>query len=133
MSENLTLTLAVADLALSEQFYAELLGLPVERFVPLPGHPPVLLLRCGTASVLFRESTVLEALHPALFQNLERHPKGIGTSLEWTVPDLEPLRRRLQRRKWPLLYELDDEEFGRREIWLHDPDGYLLVLGCDTP
>ncbi len=129
MSDRLTVTLAIADLGVTEHFYTETLGLSIERFVPLAGHPPILLLRRETATLLFRETAVLEALHPALFQNLARHPVGVGITLELEVPDLRPLLRRLERRGWPLLYELEDEEFDRREIWLHDPDGYLLVLG----
>lgn len=131
MLENLTVTLAVADLERTQRFYGDLLGLPIERFVPLPGHPPLLLLRRGHASLLFRETAVFAALHPALFQNLERHPRGTGVMLELTVPDLRPLLRRIEKLAWPLLYEIEDGEFDRREIWLHDPDGYLLVFGAD--
>ena len=129
MPDTLTVTLAVADLAASEEFYAATLGLAVERFVPLPGHPPLLLLRMGAATLLFREDAVLEALHPAALQNLQRHPRGVGVILELTLPDLAGARRRLARRRWHLLYQLEDAEFAREEIWLHDPDGYLLVLG----
>ena len=56
-------------------------------------------------------------------------PRGVGLFLELTLPDLSPARHRLARRGWRLLYELEDAEFDREEIWLHDPDGYLLVLG----
>lgn len=130
MPNSLTLTLAVADLDSTETFYGATLGLAMERFHPLPGSPPLLLLRRGDAALLFRESVVLEALHPALLQNLERHPKGVGASLELQVADLGPVRRRLERLAWPILYELEDSEFERREVWVHDPDGYLLVLGA---
>lgn len=131
MPDTLTVTLAVADLATTEEFYTVTLGLAVERVVPLPGHPPLLLLRRGDATLLFREDAVLEALHPAALQHLERHPRGVGMALELTLPDLGGTRRRLARRRWHLIYELEDAEFDREEIWLHDPDGYLLVLGTD--
>ncbi len=130
MPNSLTLTLAVADLDTTEAFYGATLGFAVERFRPLPGSPPLLLLRRGDATLLFRESAVLEALHPALLQNLERHAKGVGASLELAVDDLGPLLRRLEGCAWPILYELEDTEFNRREFWVHDPDGYLLVLGA---
>jgi len=131
MPDTLSVTLAVADLAATENFYAATLGLTVERFVPLPGHPPLLLLRCGDATLLFREDAVLEALHPAALQHLQRHPRGVGVVLELTLADLGGAIRRLASRRWPLLYELEDGEFKRKEIWLHDPDGYLLVLGTE--
>ena len=133
MSSELTLTLAVDDLQRTENFYRKTLGLAVERFVPLPGHPPLLLLRLAGATLLFRETAVVEALHPTLFQQLEHQPRGAGLSLELGVADLRPLLRRLGRLAWPLLYELEDEEFARHEVWLHDPDGYLLVLTAPRP
>ncbi len=123
-----TLTLGVRDLDATALFYREILLLDLETFVPAPGHPPVLILRQGDAVVLFRELDTLEALHPALFQNLSRHPLGVGTSLEIQVSHLQPALKNIARRDLHLLYELEDEEFGRREIWLHDPDGYLVIL-----
>ncbi len=129
---NFTLTLAVTDLERTEIFYGELLALPVERFVPAPGHPPVLLLGNGETTVLFREAHALEAMHPALFQNLERHPRGVGVTLEFTVAALKPILKKIARKQIHTLYELEDEEFRRREIWLHDPDGYLIIL-CEEP
>ena len=125
---HFTLTLAVSDLERTATFYGEVLELAVERFVPLPGHPPVLLLGHGEATVLFRETATLEALHPALFQNLERHPRGVGVTLEFCVASLKVPLRNIARRQLHTLYELDDEEFRRREVWLHDPDGYLVIL-----
>jgi catechol 2,3-dioxygenase-like lactoylglutathione lyase family enzyme len=130
---NLTLTLGVADLDRTAEFYHEVLQLAVERFVPGEGHQPLLILRQGDAGILFRELETLEAQHPALFQSLHRHPLGIGMTLEFTVADLGPILREVERRQLHLLYELEDDEFGRREIWLHDPDGYLVILCQDCP
>ncbi|BCR03347.1 glyoxalase [Desulfuromonas versatilis] len=124
----LTLTLGVHDLDATAFFYREILLLDLESFIPAPGHPPVLILRQGDAVVLFRELETLEALHPALLQNLSRHPLGVGASMEFQVPRLRPIEKNLARRNLHLLYELEDEQFGRREIWLHDPDGYLVIL-----
>jgi catechol 2,3-dioxygenase-like lactoylglutathione lyase family enzyme len=125
---DFTLNLAVADLERTARFYREVLGLEPETYIPLPGGPPVLLLRTGESAIIFRELEVVEALHPALFQNLQRHPLGVGMSLQFAVPDLRPIRRGIERRQLHTLYELEDAEFGRRELWLHDPDGYLLIL-----
>lgn len=128
MDSGLSFTLAVHDLDQTEHFYADILQMPVERLIPSAGHPPVLLLRQGGTAVLFREIPVLEALHPALFQNLERHPLGVGVSLDFSVSNLAALRRTIDRRKMHILYELEDRQFDRAELWLHDPDGYLVVL-----
>lgn len=125
---NLTLTLGVADLDRTADFYQNVLQFAVERFVPGDGHQPLLLLRRGDACILFCELETLEAQHPALFQNLYRHPLGIGMTLEFTVADLKPVLRAVDRRQLHLVYELEDDEFDRHEIWLHDPDGYLVIL-----
>ncbi|OHB33373.1 MAG: hypothetical protein A2X84_01560 [Desulfuromonadaceae bacterium GWC2_58_13] len=125
---NLTLTLAVTDLDRTAAFYNDILQLSTERFVPAEGHQPLLLLRRGDATILFCELETLEAQHPALFQSLYRHPLGIGLTLEFTVADLKPVLRAVDRRQLHLVYELVDDEFDRREIWLHDPDGYLVIL-----
>ncbi len=125
---DLTLTLAVADLERTEAFYRDVLHLDLERLRAAPGHPPVLHLAVGTADLLFREEGVFAAFHPALFQSLERHPRGLGITLELTLPSLGPVLREIDRRRLHTLYELEDDEFGRREVWLHDPDGFLLVL-----
>ncbi len=129
---SFSLTLAVADLQHTAFFYREVLGLTTELFRPLPTGATVLLLHQGDATLLFRETAAMEALHPALFQNLERHPRGVGITLEYTVADLQPVRQAINRHRLHSVYELDDAEFGRRELWLHDPDGYLIVLNQET-
>jgi len=125
---SLTLTLAVADLEKTELFYQQTLGLDLESFEPAPGYPRVLLLLSGGTAILFRQQQALEASHPALFQNLDRHPKGVGVTLELELPDLMATRQAIDHQGLHLLYELEDQEHQRRELWLHDPDGYLLIL-----
>jgi len=128
---SLTLTLAVADLERTEDFYRNLLQQPIERLTPGNDHPELLLLMLDGSDILFRQDNNLAASHPALFQNLNRHPKGVGITLELPYADLEPVSRKLSRLELHLLYELQDDEHRRRELWLHDPDGYLLILAQD--
>lgn len=130
---NLTLTLAVNDLSATACFYREVLHFSVEPLTPLPDHPPLLLLLCGDASLLFREKTTLEALHPLQFQHLDRHPLGLGMTLDFSVADLDPVLAAIARNDLHTLYELEDAEHQRREVWLHDPDGYLVILSEDPP
>ena len=130
---TLTLTLAVTDLSATACFYREVLQLPLESLTPVPGHPPLLLLLRGDACLLFREKATLEALHPVQFQHLDRHPLGLGMTLDFAVADLGPALRAIARRNVHTLYELEDAEHQRREIWLHDPDGYLIILSEDSP
>lgn len=130
---NLTLTLAVNDLDVTACFYRDVLHFSVETLTPLPDHPPLLLLLCGDASLLFREKSTLEALHPVQFQHLDRHPLGLGMTLDFAVADLDPVLATITRYDLHTLYELEDSENQRREVWLHDPDGYLIILSQDPP
>jgi catechol 2,3-dioxygenase-like lactoylglutathione lyase family enzyme len=123
----LTLALAVRDLDATEVFYRDLLRRDVERFTPL-GFAPVLLLRDGDATIVFRSLPATQALHPGVFQDLDRQPFGVGVRLEFVVKDLTAINQQFVRRQWPILYELEDAEYNRRELWVRDPDGYLVVL-----
>ena len=125
---QLSLTLGVADLQQTEAFYREILQLNPQRSHPDGKTPDFLLLRCGETCIVFRSLLDLEAQHPALLQNLTRQPLGVGTQLELSCADLTVVRNCIDRYRWPVAYELEDDEHRRSEIWLHDPDGYLLVL-----
>ncbi|SHJ81587.1 Catechol 2,3-dioxygenase [Malonomonas rubra DSM 5091] len=125
---QLSLTLGVADLERTEDFYREILQLKPERNPAGTDGPDFLLLRCTGTSIVFRPLQILEAQHPALLQNLIRQTLGVGLQLELSSPDLSAIRLAIDRYGWPVVYELDDSEHQRSEIWLHDPDGYLLVL-----
>jgi len=125
---DISLTLAVTDLNQTENFYREILQLSPQEGRTGDGPADFLLLRCRQTCIVFRQRDELEAQHPALLQNLSRHPLGVGVQLEFSCPDLTQIRRSIDRHHWPISYELEDDEHQRREIWLHDPDGYLLVL-----
>lgn len=125
---QLSLTLGVADLERTEDFYREILQLKLQRSKTGEGLPDFRLLRCGETCIVFRPLAVLEAQHPALLQNLTRQPLGVGMQLELSCPDLTAVRNAIDRYQWPVAYELEDAEHRRNELWLHDPDGYLIVL-----
>ena len=125
---RLNLTLGVDSLEISAAFYHDLLGLPVEPVSATGGEPTALILRCGQVSVLLEPLTQHIARHPTLFQNLEHYPRGTGVRLEFTCRDLGLVLKKLQNARIPLAYELEDREFDRKKVWVHDPDGYLLVL-----
>jgi catechol 2,3-dioxygenase-like lactoylglutathione lyase family enzyme len=125
---QLSLTLGVADLERTEDFYREILQLNPEHSPSDGKTPDFLLLRCRTTCIVFRPLADLEAQHPALLQNLTRHALGVGLQLEFGCADLSAVRRAIERFQWPVHYELEDAEHRRSEIWLPDPDGYLLVL-----
>lgn len=125
---QLSLTLGVADLQRTDAFYSEILRLSPKRSQADGKTPDFLLLRCAETCIVFRPLIELEAQHPALLQNLTRQPLGVGMQLELSCPDLSVVRKCIERYQWPVAYELEDDEHRRSEIWLHDPDGYLIVL-----
>jgi extradiol dioxygenase family protein len=123
-----SLSLAVTDLQQTENFYRDILQLSPRRGQTRAGLADFLLLHCRQTCIVFRPLADLEASHPALLQNLARHPLGVGVQLEFSCADLSGIVRNLKQQHWPVKYELEDDEHQRRELWLHDPDGYLLVL-----
>lgn len=125
---QLSLTLAVADLQRTDAFYREILQLNPQRSQADGKNPDFILLRFGECCIVFRPLRDLEAQHPALLQNLTRQSLGAGLQLELSCPDLTAVRKCIERYQWPVAYELQDDEHQRQELWLHDPDGYLLVL-----
>jgi len=128
---QLSLTLGVADLGRTADFYREILQLRPQRN-SAGESPDFLLLRCGAGCIVFRPLQALEAQHPALLQNLTRQPLGVGMQLELSCPDLGAVRIAIKRYDWPVVYELDDAEHRRSEVWLQDPDGYLIVLNEES-
>jgi len=125
---RLSLTLGVADLQRTDDFYRGILQLNPQRSQPDGNNPDFLLLRCGETCIVFRPLRDLEAQHPALLQNLSRQSLGVGMQLELSCPDLTAVQHCIERYQWPVAYELEDAEHRRREVWLQDPDGYLIVL-----
>ena len=107
-----SLTLGVADLERTADFYREILQLQPQRN-PAGKQPDFLLLRRGDSSIVFRPLSELEAQHPALLQNLTRQPLGVGMQLEFSCADLTEVRSAINRYEWPVVYELEDEEHQR--------------------
>lgn len=121
---ELNLTLAVNDIDLARSFYEDLLGLQTEE----ADRTGVLIVTFANIKVVFQPLAQMEQQHPAFLQHLGRSALGAGVQLELNCPDLDSVESRLDQCGWPVVYELDDQEHGRREIWIQDPDGYLIVL-----
>ena len=123
---NLSLTIGVTDLEQSYAFYGDLIGLPVSWHNE--NRRAFLIVMCANCTLVLQPITAMETLHPALFQNFSRQQPGNGIQFELACGDLNSVELRLKKQGWSVLYELDDKEHGRREIWVQDPDGYLIVL-----
>jgi len=129
---QLNLTLAVVDLDKTEKFYRDILLLAPEFFHNSPAENSYLVLFVGKIKVVFQRLQEMEAQHPVLLQNLTRVPLGVGVQLEMSCNDLDVIYSMVNHYHWPIAYELEDREHHRRELWLHDPDGYLLVLNEES-
>ncbi len=127
----LNLTLAATDLEKTAIFYRKVLLLSPELIQPSALENSFLRLFFGKMRVVFQNRQEMEARHPALLQNLTRDSFGVGVQLELSYDNLDDVYRMVKYYDWPIAYELDDQEHRRRELWLHDPDGYLLVLNED--
>ena len=125
---SMSLTLAATDLGKTEIFYREILLLSSEIVQNLHAEDSYLILFVGKVKVVFQRLQEMEAQHPILLQNLTRVPLGVGMQLEMSCDNLDDIYRMVNHYQWPVSYELDDQEHQRRELWLQDPDGYLLVL-----
>ena len=129
---GLIVTLAVDAIDQSEHFYRDILCLSVERFTPQGSTHPILMIRQGDATILLRQSEVLEATHPAAFQHLDRQTRGVGTSLDLQTDNFSQVQRNIERQHIPCLYESDDQQHNIKELWLYDPDNYLIIVTQTT-
>ena len=128
---QLNLTLGVVALEKTERFYREILCLSPEYLQTDEGQRVCLMIPCGGVKLMFQPLPEMERQHPAVLQNLTRSPLGVGVQLEFSCESLDEIYRRVKHYRWSIVYELEDREHRRRELWLHDPDGYLLVLNQD--
>lgn len=121
---KLNLTLAVKNLDVSHYFYRDILGLSLKH---TQGHE-YFIINFTNIKIVFQLVARMEQQHPALLQHLSRSSLGVGLQLELDCPNLNGVATRLEQAQWPTVYELEDKEHKRREFWVQDPDGYLLVL-----
>ena len=123
----------VSDIAVSRRFYIDGLGFhvlferPEENFA---------YLNLGKVQIMLVQNrddlTVAEMLGPQI------PPFGVGGHLQIEVLDVDAMVDRLAERGHSILKgptdawrRARDREVGQREIWLQDPDGYLLRFQTD--
>ncbi|MFO7766706.1 MAG: hypothetical protein R6V33_09760 [Pelovirga sp.] len=128
-----SLSLAAYDLEITYDYYRQIPGLSLHWLTDSRGSRNSLVLCVGNIKLLFQPLDQLEQQHPTLFQHLGRTLLGSGILLEFECPDLDPVYQVARNQHWPILYELDDREHQRRELWTQDPNGYLIVMNEEPP
>lgn len=128
-----SLSLAAYDLETTYDYYRRIPGLSLHWLADSRDPRNSLMLCAGNTKLVFHLLDRLEQHHPALFQHLGRTLLGGGIILEFECPDLEPIYLAARQQHWPILYELDDREHQRRELWTQDPNGYLIAMNEEPP
>jgi glyoxylase I family protein len=115
------MTLEVSDLAASERFYCDVIGLPVvERWT---GEWPAVWLALGREGFLglwLPETGGIRAIHGG------RGGRHVHFALRVPMGTLDKVRARLESLGYPV--ESQDFGGGNRAIYLDDPDGNVLEL-----
>lgn len=121
--------LKVSDLEESLRFWRDLLGFAVRYRRPEEGF--AFLERDGAQVMLHQDE--LGARPGVLITGEMQRPFGRGVNFEIDASDLTPIIEAVAAANWPI-YLGPEERWrrvgsvlsGSREIWLQDPDGYLV-------
>lgn len=130
--KSVTLQLAVADLSTTEAFYAGILELPVQRAMTVLGAPEHLSLKLEGCELIFVEEATVLKVHPVLEERLSMFPKGVGATLHFRVEGLDEIYQAIMEESLEILYHLEEQPYGVKDLWCFDPDGYLVVLEEST-
>jgi catechol 2,3-dioxygenase-like lactoylglutathione lyase family enzyme len=127
--------LLVSDITASLAFWCDRLGFAVAHQRPEQGF--VYLERPEGAQIMLCQRTTIGRLGRWETGPLDR-PYGRGVVLQIYVASTEPLQRSLGAAGWPLYagprnvwHEVGDRKAGQREIFVQDPDGYLIMIAHD--
>ena len=125
---QLTIHLAVADLATSAAFYGGILELPLEHAFTAPGAPEHFTLNYDGAALVFVEEDAVIREHPRMQERMTMFPKGVGMTLHFRVENSQEIADAIEEEGLEILYPLTYHPFGVKEMWCFDPDGYLVVI-----
>ena len=122
--------LLVSDLAESLAFWRDLLGFAIAY--QRPEEAFVYLERPEGAQIMLSQRSGKWETAP-----LDR-PFGRGAMFQVYIANIDALQRSLEAAGWPLYAgsrevwrEVGDRQAGQREIFVLDPDGYLVMVAQD--
>lgn len=121
--------IVVRDVEASSRWYQAVLGLEsahggpeYERLVPPGGGAEEFILQLH-----WRDTEE----HPGLFDR-DRPPGANGVALWFRTPDFDAIVARVAEAGADVFNgPLRNLNAGHRELWLHDPDGYVVVVASE--
>jgi catechol 2,3-dioxygenase-like lactoylglutathione lyase family enzyme len=114
--------LYVIDVDRGVDFYVGVLGLQLEA---RPAPHIALLSAEGVSLYLHRRP---HPLPDRLTQLSIPNMTGLGVMIHFTVQDVDFYEKRLDAAGYPISQRPINQSFGRRQMYLYDPDGYNLVI-----
>ncbi|MBT0665620.1 VOC family protein [Geobacter pelophilus] len=124
----MSIQLTVADLSTTEAFYAGILELPIRRALTVPGAPEHLEMKVEGCNLIFVEEATVLKVHPVLEERFAMFPKGVGATLHFRVEGLDEIYQAIMEEEMEILYHMEEQPYGIKDLWCFDPDGYLIVL-----
>ena len=122
--------LLVSDLAASLEFWRDLLGFAIAY--QRPEEAFIYFERPEGAQIMLSQRSGKWETAP-----LDR-PFGRGAMFQVYITSIDPVQRSLEAAGWPpyagpreVWREVGDRQAGQREIFVLDPDGYLVMVAQD--
>ena len=135
MINSVSMNLIVTNMVASLNFYHGVLGVELvftvdgEQNTDMPGEISDKVVfasvRAGQAEIMLQERENLLQDSPAF--DAATMP-GASATLYFRVDDVDEIASRLPS-DTPILKPLETSWYGMREIWIRDPDGYVLTIG----
>lgn len=138
MINSVSVNLMVTDMVRSLRFYHDVLGTPIaftvdaEQTTEMPGQisdrAVFASIRTGESEIMLQERLSLLEESPAFDPSTM---PGASATLYFRVDDVDVVAGRLPDGT-DILRPLETRWYGMREIWIRDPDGYVLTIGTPT-
>lgn len=135
MINSVSVNLMVTNMVASLGFYHEVLGADLaftvdgDQNTEMPGEISDKVVfasvRAGEAEIMLQERESLLQDSPAFDASTQ---PGASATLYFRVDDVDSIVRRLPDHT-PIVKPLETTWYGMREIWIRDPDGYVLTIG----
>lgn len=135
MINSVSVNLMVTDMVASLRFYHQVLGAELaftvdgEQNTEMPGKisdkAVFASVRAGEAEIMLQERKNLLQDSPAFDSSTT---PGASVTLYFRVDDVDAIAARLPA-DTPIIKALETTWYGMREMWIRDPDGYVLTIG----